>query len=72
MHLKQFKRANRSTKKLKTLLGRVIRDIDRKKGKGDEELLKALSLAKRIEAQQRRGKGKVYSVHAQEKYERSN
>ncbi len=63
-HAKQFKRAKRSTKKLKTLLGRVIRDFERKKGKWDEELLKALSLAKRIEAQQRRDIGKVYSVNA--------
>lgn len=65
-HARQFKRAKRSTRKLKTYLRRVIRDIERKMGQGDEEMLRALRLAKRIESQQRKDKGKVYSVHAPE------
>jgi len=65
-HAKQYRRAKRSTRKLKTYLGRVIRDIERKMGEGDEELRRALSLAKRIERQRRKDKGKVYSVHAAE------
>jgi IS5 family transposase len=36
-HAKQFKRANRSLRKLKTYLGRVIRDI-RRKTAGNEGL----------------------------------
>ena len=36
-HAKQFKRANRSLRKLKTYLGRVIRDIRRKMA-GNESL----------------------------------
>ena len=40
-HAKQFKRANRSLRKLKTYLGRVIRDI-RRKTAGDEGLRQTL------------------------------
>jgi len=65
-HAKQYKRAKRSTKKFKTNLGRVIPDIERKIGQGDEALRGAMRLAKRIESQQRKDKGKVYSVHAPE------
>ncbi len=66
-HAKQFKRANRSLKKLKTYLGRVIRKID-----GDawlEEMVfgPILSLARRVRDQQARQRGpKVYSLHAPE------
>ena len=69
-HAKQFKRANKSLRKLKTWLGRTIRDIGRKI-KGNEGLeaafLKPLYLAGRIHAQKRRDAiRKVYSVHAPE------
>src|SRR5579859_6554067 len=37
-HAKQFKRANRALKKLKTYLGRIIRDIHRKRD-GDVDLV---------------------------------
>src|SRR3954447_7295916 len=69
-HAKQFKRANRMLKKLRTYLGRVIRDIDRKI-EGDEGLqakfTKLLALARRVREQQQRQRGpKVYSLHAPE------
>jgi transposase, IS5 family len=69
-HAKQFKRANRMLKKLRTYLGRVIRDIDRKI-EGDDGLqakfTKLLALARRVREQQQRQRGpKVYSLHAQE------
>jgi IS5 family transposase len=69
-HAKQFKRANKSLRKLKTWLGRTIRDIGRKI-KGSEALeaafLKPLYLAGRVHAQKRRDPiRKVYSVHAPE------
>ena len=69
-HAKQFKRANRSLRKLKTYLGRVIRDIGRNIA-GDEGLraafVKPLYLAERVLAQDRRQRGrKVYSLHAPE------
>ncbi len=69
-HAKQFKRANKSLRKLKTYLGRVIRDISRKI-KGDEALEEAfawtLSRAKRVREQNRHQRGrKIYSLHAPE------
>jgi IS5 family transposase len=70
-HAKQFKRANRALKKLRTYLGRVIRDIARKI-EGDvwlEEIIfgSVLRLARRVRDQQARQRGpKVYSLHAPE------
>ncbi len=69
-HAKQFKRANRSLRKLKTCLGRVIRDIRRKTASHDdlrEAFVKPLYLAERVLSQDRRQRGrKVYSLHAPE------
>jgi IS5 family transposase len=69
-HAKQFKRANRMLKKLRTYLGRVIRDIGRKIA-GDAALEvkfeRLLMLARRVREQQQRQRGpKVYSLHAPE------
>src|SRR6516162_6333220 len=69
-HAHQFKRANRSLRKLKTFLGRVIRDIERRII-GNEDLREAfvrpLFLARRVLEQERRQRGrKVYSLHAPE------
>src|SRR6059036_3273748 len=69
-HAKQFKRANRALRKLRTYLGRVIRDIGRKiEGNGALEaaFIKLLALARRVREQQQRQRGpKVYSLHAPE------
>ena len=70
-HAHQFKRANRSLRRLKTYLGRrVIRDIGRRVD-GNSELeeifARPLSLSRRVLAQDQRQRGpKVYSLHAQE------
>jgi IS5 family transposase len=69
-HARQFKRANRSLRKLKTFLGRVIRDIKRKIV-GDDFLQTKfawmLNLAGRVRDQERGQRGpKVYSLHAPE------
>src|SRR6266853_1390937 len=69
-HAKQFKRANRALRTLKTYLGRVIRDIARKI-EGDHGLEASfallLSLGRRVRAQERGQRGpKVYSLHAPE------
>lgn len=69
-HAKQFKRANKALRTLRTQLGRVIRDI-RRKISGNEALNAAfavqLSLANRIREQRQRQRGKkVYSLHAPE------
>ena len=69
-HAKQFKRANKALRRLRTLLGRVIRDILRKiKGHAAQEqaFAQALSLARRVKDQRRGERGrKVYSLHAPE------
>src|ERR1700678_261113 len=69
-HAKQFKRANRMLKKLRTYLGRVIRDIGRKienNGTLEAKFARLLSLARRVREQQQRQRGpKVYSLHAPE------
>lgn len=71
-HAKQFKRANRALRKLKTYLGRVIRDISRKLG-GNADLLggivleRMLARSRRVLEQKQHQRGpKVYSLHAPE------
>jgi transposase, IS5 family len=69
-HARQFNRAKRALRKLKTYLGRVIRDITRKI-EGDHWLetkfVQLLSLARRVRDQERGQRGpKVYSLHAPE------
>jgi transposase, IS5 family len=71
-HAKQFKRANRALRTLRTYLGRVIRDITRKlEGRtdllGEIVLGRMLARARRVLDQKQRQRGpKVYSLHAPE------
>ena len=69
-HAHQFKRANKALRKLRTYLGRVIRDIGRKIAGNDalqEVFAKPMSLARRVRDQDRRQRGpKVYWLHAPE------
>ena len=69
-HAKQFKRANKALRKLKTYLGRVIRDIatqDRRRRGPAPGFVRPLYLAERVLSQDRRQRGrKVYSLHAPE------
>ena len=62
-HAKQLKRAQRCTRKLKTYLGRVIRDIERSLPEPDDQLQSLLNIGARIFNQQRHDKKKIYSVH---------
>ena len=62
-HARQMKRAKRQTRQLKTYLGRVMRDIQRKCPNPDAELRQLLEIAGRIFQQQPHDKNKVYSVH---------
>jgi IS5 family transposase len=69
-HAKQFKRANKSVRKLKTYLGRTIRDISRQIA-GDDELTTIfrwpLYQASTVLEQKQRQRGrKIYSLHAHE------
>jgi IS5 family transposase len=62
-HARQMKRARNCTRKLRTILGRVIRDIERKAPVLDEELRELLAVARHIREQERTDQGKMYSVH---------
>jgi transposase, IS5 family len=69
-HAKQFKRARKPLRRLKTYLGRVRRDIGRKIA-GNPALMaifaEPLSRALRVQTQKRRQEApKVYSIHAPE------
>ena len=72
-HARQMKRARREQKRLRTYLGRVIRDIERKvvadpiqePQANHARMTRLLEIAKRIHAQ-RHASNKVYSVHAPE------
>lgn len=63
---RQGKRAQVQTRKLRTYLGRVIRDIERKLSQLPQGLDTLLMIAKRIHQQQPKDTGKLYSVHAPE------
>ena len=69
-HAKQFKRANRALRTIRTYLGRVARDIVRKiQGEAELESVFAhpLMLARRVREQRQHQRGKkVYSLHAPE------
>jgi transposase, IS5 family len=63
---RQLQRARRETRKLRTYLGRVLRNVERGKLKLSPKQTQVVSVARRILAQQRADHGKVYSVHAPE------
>ena len=65
-HARQFKRARRCTKRLKTFLGRVVRDIRRKAATIDPVLEMFLQRADRLLNQTRTDKNKLYSIDAPE------
>lgn len=69
LHAKQMKRAKKSLKKLKTYLGRIIRDISRKIDGNDklkEMFCISLDKATRIFNQKKEDREKIYSWHAPE------
>ena len=65
-HAKQFKRMRRQLRKLRTYVGRLIRDIRRKATDLDEELSILLDRVDRIRGQQPKDKKKLYSLHEPE------
>lgn len=62
-HAKQFKRMRRTLKKLKTWLGRVLRDLRRKVPEPDVALEQLLALCERLHKQERTDSKKLYSLH---------
>ena len=65
-HARKPALAKKATRQLRTVLGRVIRDVERKIPSPDESMKVLLARAQRIHAQQRDDKNKVYSMHAPE------
>ena len=65
-HAKQFNRMRREIRKLRTWLGRVIRDVQRKGGEVTTALKAKLDIAQRLHAQQRGSKNKLFALHAPE------
>ena len=69
-HAKQFRRMKASLKSLRTLVGRVWRDIDRKLDRSDERTAARaeaiLARVKRVLNQKPKDKNKLYSLHAPE------
>jgi len=63
---RQLQRARRETRKLRTYLGRVLRNVERGKLKLVPKQAQVVSVARRILTQQRTDHGKVYRVHAPE------
>ena len=64
--VRQLNRARKMTRKLKTYLGCLYRDIRRKEEEPDEKLTRLLTLAERLLTQKKEDKNKLYSIHAQE------
>lgn len=62
----QYNRARKETRKLKTILGRVVRDIKRKALVIEVELQELIERAEKLLRQKREDKNKLYSVHAPE------
>ena len=70
-HAKQYQRMRKASNKLRTILGRVIRDIECKaQASGvaiSASLAHKLEMAKKLKAQQRnKSKDKIYAIHAPE------
>ncbi len=69
-HAKQYKRMKRVLRRQRTILGRVIRDIERKLAGVSEAVGRTLQVwlerAKRLHAQRVKDKGKLYALHAPE------
>jgi len=68
-HARQQRRMRREVRRLKTYLGRVVRDIERKiagNGELQAHFANELALAKRLLTQKKTDKNKLYSLHAPE------
>lgn len=65
-HAKPYQRMRREIRKLRTWLGLVIRDVERRALAMPEALKAKLELARRLHAQRREDKNKRYALHAAE------
>ena len=68
-HAKQFKRMKKSIQKLRTFLGRVVRDIERKMTEEQEIIFNnLLDIAKNLLTQTKHSQQKIYSIHERHVY----
>lgn len=65
-HPKRRKKANAARRKLKTIAGRLVRELERKLPPGD--YARELELFKKVLAQEKNSKNKIYSLHEPEVY----
>lgn len=65
-HAQQWRRMRREIRRLRTWLGRVIRDVQRKAGRISGALKSKVELAQRLYEQRRESKNKLYALHAPE------
>ena len=65
-HAKQFRRMRRELRRLRTWVGRMIRDIQRKSDQTDESLNPLLGLCQRLIDQKPSDSNKLYSLHEPE------
>ena len=65
-HARQMNRARAIQRKLKTNLGRVIREVEKQTPHPESSTAAMLLVAKKIHAQTRQESGKIYSVHEPE------
>ena len=65
-HARQYKRMRKQLRKLRTYVGRLIRDIQRKAATIDAPLARLLWRADRVRQQQRQDSHKLYSLHEPE------
>ena len=63
---KQYRRMQREIRRLRTWLGRVIRDVQRKAGQITGALKTKIEIAQRLYEQRRDSKNKLYALHAPE------
>ena len=65
-HARQYNRLKRNDKKLKTILGRTVRDVERQLVKTPEKtgsFAHLLTMSKRLLMQEKNSKNKLYSLH---------
>lgn len=68
-HAKQYKRMHREVRKLRSYLGRLCRDIERKMspfGRANADAIEMISMGMRLFRQKKTDKKKLYSLHAPE------
>lgn len=62
-HPRNKGKAKRADKKVRTIAGRPVRDVERKPGFGVDDYRDELDLCKRVLAQKKKDKNKIYSLH---------